>query len=121
MIELIELRIDDLKDHILKDFDGVTELPIKEDYKITKEFEPLFYTWIEKGKILGYMGIYEDEEIIFCSYTKRYDKKIHRKMYNFLKGLKVLNKPIITDGTNWNHCKNHVIPYKDTGLFEWVI
>ncbi len=121
MIKFSLKKIDELKAHIFIDFKGLTTLPMDEDYEVTKQFNPGFYTWEEDGVLLGYMGIVKMNTFIYCSYTKVHNRKIYKKMYHQLKELKKYGLPILTDGTNFDHCKNHVVPYKDTELFEWLI
>ena len=124
MIDIIELEIMDLKDLIIEDFKDI--IPnIVNDYNITQGYNPIFYTWVEDGDILGYMGIVYTNDITFCSYTKRKSGKIRRSFYNKFMEIAMKSKekgiPIVTDGTNFPHCANHVKPYKDTPLFEWLV
>jgi len=116
----------DLKFHIIKDFKGV--LPdIENDYEETNKFDEdtIFYTWIEEGRLLGYMGIIRLPHLTFCSYTKVYNRKIFKKMYSQFKECYVEAEakgiPIVTDGTNFMHCKNHVTPIEINGikLYQW--
>jgi len=119
-----ENKISDLKYHIIKDFKELIP-DIEKDIEATSEFNPVFNTWIEEGRLLGYMGVVRTDEYIFCSYTKVFNRKIYKMMYAFFKDLykeaECSDRALLTDGTNFAHCKNHVTPYKDTALFQWKL
>ncbi len=120
MIEQNTISINSLVQRIKEDFRDL--IPnIQEDILETTKHNPYFKVWTDENGILGYMGIIEMDKVVYCSYTKAYDKRIIKRMYVELKKLKKFNKPIVTDGTNFDHCKNHVKPFRDTALFEWII
>lgn len=124
MIELSETNITQLKHLIINDFYGVVDDAEKECNELLK-IEHTFYVWKEDVAILGYMGIVRFPHMIFCSFTKVYDRKIYKKMYKKFKELyneaEDNNIPLVTDGTNFMHCKNHVEPiyYGENKLYRW--
>lgn len=112
----------DLKHHILNDFpmDNIVK-----DFEETLPFNPDCTVWIEEGRLLGYMCVIRTPNMVFCGYTKAKEKKIIRTLYKHLQGLykeaQDDNIPLITNGDNFDHCKNHVIQYKDTSFFEYIL
>lgn len=127
MINLTENNLATLNDYILKDFKDV--MPnIEKDIKHTYKFDDdcIFYTWSD-DELLGYMGIIRTPEVIFCSYTKMRDRKVFKLIYKKFKEIykeaEAKDIPIVTDGTNFMHCKNHVEPITINGfeLFRWKI
>lgn len=114
----------DLKEHIIEDFDQYST-DIEKDYKETASKDNLFYSWYKGDELLGYMGFIFYPSFIYCSYTKVYNRICYKLMYKqFKEQYKIatdFNLPLLTDGTTFSHCKNHVTPFKDTKLFEWKL
>ena len=124
MIETVELNFIELKEHIIKDFKGVIK-DIKKDYKDTIDLLPICYGWVEDDVLLGYMCMIYFDTLTYSSYTKMKDRRIYKKMYEMIhnvyhhsnnKGL-----PLLIDNTNLKAYGNHVVPYKDTELYEWKL
>ena len=124
MIEMKILEMSELKPYIMMDFNGLID-DLEGDIDESMSYSPVCYTWFLDDKIIGYMCTIYVPEFTFCSYTKMYDRVLYRTMYRQFKEIYTRSTeeglPVVTDGTNFMHCKNHVIQYKDTELFQWKL
>ena len=116
----IKQQLKTIKSRVRVDFKDLV-LDLEDDMKAVEEHKADFYVWYEDDVMMGYMGIITTEALFFCSYTKAYNNKVIKQMYKLLKELYDTNIPVITDGTNFKHCKNHVEPFGGTGLYRWVL
>ena len=127
MIIKTDKTIEDLEKYILEHFAENIE-NIEEDIETTKTLNPVCYTFEEDAEIIGFICVIYTDEITFMSYTLSINNKVMRTLYKHFKKIHAYsaerNIPVITDGTNFDHCKNHVVPYKVVDgrqFWEWKL
>jgi len=113
----------DLKDYILKDFKDIVE-DIEDDYEMGIELKSECYIFKDNNEVLGYMCFFLFPEFTYISYTKAYDRKVHKTGYTFIRNiynkLKDQKKPLLVD-SNSNVYSNHIVKHKLPGLFQIIL
>ena len=122
------LTNDELKELVLEDFkDITTDIEDKFNLYIEQGNEMgtiIHYGFFDGPELVGYSTIVYNESVIQMGFSKAYNYNGVKQIYLQLKQTRkdFPNLPILTDGTNWNHCKNNVIPSgKFKGYYEWIV